>query len=529
MPPLAILLLAFAIAFSALYAPGRAFARTGPGDADPSLYDAVAAPYYDAVYAETRGVLTRYRIEATFAPARDDRLATIAGTLELRFINLTDESLAELYLRLYSNGDEYADGEMTIDRATANGEDLAIVRSADGTLATIALPAKIPVGEASDLVLAFTTTIPTDPVGSYGMFSYDEHSGTYALAHWLPLLAGYDPVNGWELGPTSTFGDPVFTNSALFDVQLTLPENLVVATTGSEVESTAAERGMATRRFVSGPVRDFVMAIDDDFEVERITVGETTVNSYYNPDSAEQGLEVLTAGAQSLAFFNRILGDYPYAELDLVQIDLGNGAGGVEFPQLMFIGGDYYDEGAATRSIPGFLEFIVAHEVAHQWFYAMVGNNQYRHAFIDEGLSNYLTTLYFADAYGQESGEEQTNYNLKAAYFSVLFDDGDQIVDQPTDDFPSQRSYGAIVYGKAALGFGAIHDAIGDKAFYAALRGYVNDFRFDVAGPTDLLAAFEAAAGADLDELWRHWFEAAEGREDFDAADFARLLSEIGR
>jgi aminopeptidase N len=238
---------------------------------------------------------------------------------------------------------------------------------------------------------------------------------------------------------------------------------------------------------------------------------------------------VLTSGAQSLEIYNRLLGVYPYAEMDLIQIDLGNGAGGVEFPQLMFIGGDYYGNSAVAESIPGFLEFIVVHEVAHQWFYAMVGNNQYRHAFMDEGLANYMATVYFAEAYGPDAGEEQINYNLKAPYFSLLFDDGDQIADQPTDDFPTQRSYGAIVYGKAALGFGAIREAIGDEAFFAALQAYVNQFRFEVANPADLLAVFETAGDSEIDELWRHWFEAAEGKEDYDAADLARLLRDIGR
>lgn len=526
--PLA-MLLAFTMLLPAFNAPSRAGAQAGPGDTAPELYAPVVESQRDAVYAETEGRLTRYRIDAIFTPALDDRLAMIEGTIDLRFVNISGEELPELYFRLYPNSDEYADGEMSIDTVFTGVAELDVELSVEDTLATVTLPESLPAGEAIDLELAFTTAIPTDPIGSYGMFSYDEQSGSYALAHWLPLIAGFDPLNGWELGPPSAFGDPVFTNSALFDVNLTVPDDFVVVTTGSEIETTPGDDGNLTRRFVSGPVRDFVMAIDDDFEVESITVGETTVNSYYNPDSVDRGLEVLTSGAQSLEIFNRLLGDYPYAEMDLIQIDLGNGAGGVEFPQLTFIGGDYYGESAVAQSIPGFLEFIVAHEVAHQWFYAMVGNNQYRDAFIDEGLANYLTTVYFTEVYGPESGEQQTNYNLKASYFSVLFNDGDQIIDQPTDDFPSQRSYGAMVYGKAALGFGAVHEAVGDEAFFAALQSYVSEFRFDVADPADLLAAFETTSDSQLDEIWRHWFESAEGRDDYDAADLARLMRDIGR
>ena len=500
----------------------------GPGDADRELYSPVLAAQQDAVFAETEGTLSRYRIDATFTPVTENSLARIDGAVQLRFVNITPDAMAELYIRLYPNSDEYADGGMTLANVSSGGTALEVELSEADTLATVTLPASLSSGDAIDLSLEFTSTIPTDPAGSYGMYSYDVQSGSYALAHWLPLLAGFDPVNGWELGPPSEFGDPVFTNTSLFDVTITSPAELVFVTTGSEVES-APVGDLLTRRFVSGPTRDFVMAADADFEVESVTVGETVVNSWFNPDAVETGVEVLTAGAQALELFNRLVGAYPYAEMDLVQIDLGNGAGGVEFPQLMFIGGDYYGPSETLTLIPGYLEFVVAHEVAHQWWYGLVGNNQYRHAFIDEGVCNYLTVVYFEEVYGEQAAEQQVNYNLKASYFTRLFNDGDQIVDQPTDDFPSQRAYGSIVYGKSALGFGALHEAIGDDAFFDGLREYVAEFRFGIAGPADLIAAFETASGMDLDELWRHWFEAAEGEQDYDAADLARLLREIGR
>ena len=503
-------------------------AAAGPGDTDPALYSPVLAGQRDDIFAETEGSLSRYRIDAIFTPSDGETLAEIAGRVELLFVNLTDESLDELYFRLYSNMASYADGGITIDSVRVDDDDLAIELSVDDTLATVALPATVEPGESLDLTIEFTTTIPTDPIASYGMFSLDRKTGTYALAHWLPLLAGYDPDSGWLLGEPSRNGDPVFTNSALFDVSITAPEEFVFVTTGSEEMATPSRDGLVTRQFVSGPVRDFVMAIDDDFIVERQKVGNTTVNSYFNPGNEAGGQIVLKAGAHSLEVFNRLIGEYPYEEMDLVEVDLGNGAGGVEFPQLMFIGSDYYKGGAAT-TIPDFLEFIVAHEVGHQWFYALIGNNQYDHAFIDEGLTNFMTTVYFGEIYGPNAERLQVNYNLKSSYFSLLFDGLDAVADQPADDFASQRAYGAIIYGKAALGFEALRDEIGADAFYAALQQYLDAYRFGVASPLDLKAIFEETSGQNLDEFWRHWFEAAEGREDFDAADLAILLREIGR
>lgn len=499
---------------------------SGPGDSDPELYKPVLAEQRDAVIGETAGTLSRFRIDATFTPTSGTTMASIAGDVDLRFVNSTPDALDELYFRLYPNNEEYESGGMTIDRVTLDGEELAVSLSVGDTVATVSLPDSLEPDDAIDLHISFTTTIPNDPIGSYGMFSYDEQHTSYALAHWLPLLAGYDPESGWLLDPPSQNGDPVFTNTALFDVTLTAPSDLVFVTTGSEIKASKLANGRTKHHYLSGPVRDFVMAADVDFEVESIAVGGTMVNSYFNTGSRDGGLAVLTAGAQALQVYNDLFGEYPYEEMDLVQIDLGNGAGGVEFPQLMFIGSDYYSNSA---SIPHFLEFIVAHEVAHQWWYGLVGNDQYAHAFMDEALANFVTTVYFGEIYGPDSEKEQVNYNLKTSYFAVLFNAQDEIVDQPSDAFRSQRTYGAIIYGKGALAFAAVRDAIGNKAFYAGLQEYYADYRFQVATPAEMKAAFEDASGQNLDELWRHWFDSAEGRKDFNAADLANLLKEIGR
>jgi Peptidase family M1 domain len=518
-----------ALLLMAAFPPGEVAAAPGPGDADPALYAPVIASEREAVIAETEGNLSRFAIDATFTPVTEFAFASISGSISLRFVNLTSDDVESLPFRLYANIAEYETGAMSIDRVSTGDAELEVTRSVDDTVAMVDLERRVAPGESIDVDYDFTTTIPNDPVGSYGMFSFDAASQSYALAHWFPLLAGYDPNDGWLLDPPSDFGDPVFSNTALFDVQLTAPSELTFITTGSQQGDPDVRGELATHHFVSGPVRDFVMAAGTDFIVESVRVGETTVNSFYTPGREEAGRRVLEAGAQSLEFFSSNFGVYPYEELDFAQIDLGNGAGGVEFPQLMFIGADYYLASTIPTTVPRFLEYIVVHEAGHQWWYGLVGNNQYQHAFIDEGLDNYLTVLYFGEEYGEAAEEEQINYNLKFSYLVMLTSRGDQVVDTPTDEFPSQRDYGTIIYGKASLGFGAIHEELGDEAFFAGLQAYVAAFRFGVASPGDLKTAFEKASHKDLDELWRHWFEAAEGSQDFDAADLEAVRAEIGQ
>ncbi len=277
---------------------------------------------------------------------------------------------------------------------------------------------------------------------------------------------------------------------------------------------------------MTGPVRDFTIVADDDFASVSRQVGGTTVTSYFNPANAGGGARVLEYGSRALATFNALFGTYPYREMDLVEVNL-RGAGGVEFPQLMYIGHALYDDDLGGN--PHYLEFVTAHEVAHQWWYGLVGNNQHLDAFIDEGLAEYASSaVYFGAHYGEATARDQFDREVKLWYLNALFVAGDQIVDQPTDDFPNAASYAATVYGKAAVGFDAIRGEIGDEAFFAGLRDYLRQERFGVASPGDLRSAFAAAADRDIGELWRHWFEAAEGERDFSPQDYLELRAALG-
>ena len=523
---LAVALLALLTLAGAL--PAAIFAaEAGPGDADPALYAPVLVGARDEILADTAGRLTRYRIDATLAPPTADRLSTIDGTAEILFYNDTGAALDAVYLRLYANDEEYADGALAIrDLAVADQAATPELSVAD-TVARIALPTPLPVAGVVDLTLAFTATVPTSPEESYGMFSYEPTSGTWALAHWYPVLAGIDAEGQWNLDPPSENGDPIFSNTSLYDVAFTAPRGLVVVATGSRAEQ--ATTGELTRhRFVTGPVRDVTFVVDDDYVALSEEVDGTLVTSYFNPNHRAVGEAVLRYGVESLALFNDLFGPYPYEEMDLVDISVRNGAAGVEFPQLMFIGGGLYDDADATTPGVSFLEDVVAHEVGHQWWYGLVGNDQYEHAFIDEGLNNYLTVVYFELVYGPRAGEVMRARMLTRPYLRFLFTHGDGVADQPTDAFPSMGAYDRIVYSKAPLGFEAIRKEIGDDAFFGALRDYAAAHQFEVATPDDLLAAFERAADRDLDELWRHWFEAAEGTLDFDPADLDAVERQLG-
>jgi hypothetical protein len=480
-------------------------------------FDAVMPELRDELYATTARDLPLYRVQATFTPSDGQSNATIQGTTRLDYVNFTGDLQSEILLRLYPNLPVYREGALILEEALVSGEPVSPRYEQDDTLAFIPLPSALEPGERIDLRIGFTSIVPIDPDESYGMFQLERMDMTYNLAHWQPLLAGWSEESGWQTAPIDLRGDPVFTNAALFSVELTAPSDLVFATTGVMVDDVVSDES-STYWWESGPSRDFVMIASPDFHVLEAMAGDTAVRSFASPDREETSAAVLDMAVVSLEMFSEFFGPYPYLEFDVAEARIGPRAAGIEFPGLVYVSRNLYEEGN------DYLEFTVVHEVAHQWWYALVGNNQYDHAFLDESVANYVSILYYEERYGVAAAEMYLHRFLTRNYFAALFGrEGDQVVDQPTADFPSDRSYGRIVYGKGALGMHAIREEIGRDAFIAGLRDYTEQNRYGIATPADLLEAFERASGQDLSETWRLWFEAAEGDQVFTQEDIIEI------
>lgn len=448
--------------------------------------------------------------------ADNTRPRTLEGRLVVDYTNTTGESLEELPFRLYANSAAENHDVVMIESAVVNNVVSNVDLTVDQSIATLPFPEPLAPGDGARIEITFTTNVPTDESLHYGILNFASDTETWSLAHWYPVIAGRDPVTGWMLEPTSEYGDPIFTDAGLYTVSVTAPEELTLITSGVEVNSTVNGDGMATTVFNAAPSRDFVMFADAGMDVTTREVAGTTISSWYQPANHEAGETVTVWGEQSLTLFNDLLGEYPYRELQLAEIDIYNAAG-VEFPQLIAISSDYYERPIHTSS-PGYFAFTVAHEVVHQWFYNIVGNNQYKYAFIDEGLTNFLSSkVYFSEFWNEMVGEQMYNRHILSPYEKAVGSSVDPLIDTPTDDFATQGEYVTAVYSKAAVGFAAIHEEIGDDAFFNALQEYVQDFQFRVATPDDLLSAFQGASDVDVEAIWVRWFERQEGEADIAA------------
>jgi aminopeptidase N len=282
-------------------------------------------------------------------------------------------------------------------------------------------------------------------------------------------------------------------------VRLCAPGDLVLAYTGVSVGRQDEEANTCTQ-IESGPVRDFVIAASRDFVVARDTVDGVTVNSYYLPGHESGGSKALEISRDSLKTYDEKFGPYPFTELDVIDAPMRN-ALGVEYPGIILIAQSLYDDPSRAD-----FDIATAHEVAHQWWYSVIGNDVFEEPWLDEGLTSFSSSLYY-------------EYNLPLDYVQGLWGYWEQRYDQLKSQNHDQpvteslayfeedpsRAYGSVVYTKAALFFHALREEIGDDAFFSALQQYYTAHKYGIARGSDLLDAFEAASGRQLDDFYQEW------------------------
>lgn len=423
---------------------------------------------------------------------------TVSGTADVLYTNNETTALEALFFRLYPNARHYEEGETRIDAVNVDAVSVDWRFEDDkGTILRVPLPAPLAPGTQTRVQIAFQVTVPRRS----DRFGYDQ--GVMSLGHWYPMLAVYDD-EGWNLDPYVALGDAFYSDVAFFTVHVTAPEDVVIAATGVQVGRVLHRPPRATVVYASGPTRDFALALSRDYETTSTQVGDTTVTAYYWPGHEEGGQQALQVAADALTVYNARFGPYPYTELDVAETAftvLGS-PGGMEFPGVVFISSEFYRPDSLFAAD---MAVVVAHEVAHQWWYGVVGNNQVDEPWLDESFATYASILY--------AQETQDPLVAEAVFWSqaVL---PYQLVQMLGDDGPVQSSlldyegdlitYQALVYSKGALFLARLREQLGDEMFFALLsRHYqmhkygllaADDFRRSLAslGDADALALYDA-------------------------------------
>jgi aminopeptidase N len=384
-----------------------------------------------------------------------------------------------------------------------NGQPVEPILEAQDSALRVTLPSPLAPGQAAVIHLNFAVTVPSEEGGNYGTFAYVNE--VLALAHAYPMIAVYDD-EGWNIEIAPSVGDVVYADTSFYLVQVTAPAELVMAVSGVEIER-QADSAQQIVTYAAGPMRDFYLAASPTYTVVTATVGETTVNSY-----APAGLDVGAAAVSeqalaALASFNDRFGVYPYTEFDLVSTTTS--ALGVEYPGIVAILVGLYQPEGETAGLPNvtLLESVVAHEVAHQWFYGLIGNDQIDEPWLDEALAQFLTLVYFSDVHGPQ-GATGFHGSLEGRWRRV--DLADIPIGLPVAGY-SPQEYSAIVYGRGPLFIEALSQEMGPDVFADFMRDYFQTYEFEIATGADFKALAEQHCDCDLTPLFEEWVLAKEG------------------
>jgi aminopeptidase N len=461
---------------------------TAPIDAplDPQLQAAALLPDFQGDLSRA-GAWNRYTINATIDP--DAR--TIAGRERVEYTNRDTATLDRLYFHLYPNLRDFA-GQLDITNLLVDGQVVAVAYEEQGYLLRVDLPQPLAPGATAAVAFDFATRAPRNASESfYGAFNRE--AGVLALASSYPITA---IVRGgaWDIARIrdNNQGDFVNSETALYEVTLTAPADWSLVTTGAVVDG-RLDGGRQTARIVSGPQRDFMISLTQ-LQHLAADVDGTRINSYYRSGHERGGQLALDSAVNSLRAFNARYGRYPLTELDIVEISASTFSG-VEYPGVILMESGLYASGRG-------MELTIAHEVGHQWWYSLVGNDVQGAAWIDEALASYSQIVYQEQIHGPEAAERELEV-FRRRYRDAAASGRDGVVEQPTSAF--RRNYVALVYGKAVLFFQALREQIGEEAFDRFLHNYYATHRYGYVSGGDLLASAEGACGCELDELYHNW------------------------
>jgi aminopeptidase N len=220
------------------------------------------------------------------------------------------------------------------------------------------------------------------------------------------------------------------------------------------------------------------------------------LNSYYLPEHREAGETALEYARDCLRAYQVSFAPYPFAEFDVVEAPIA--AGGMEYPGMAIIDDDQY------ASFGAYTEFVLAHEVAHQWWYSLVGSDQVNVPWLDESLTNYSVVYYYENTYGRSQAGLAYERYVASRYEGVKSGGRDGVVFRPLEGF-QPGDYGPIVYGKGAVFFHELRQQLGDQLFLEVLQAYLQDRKYQLATPDDFLRIAEQVSGLELDALYEQW------------------------
>ncbi|RLE90153.1 MAG: hypothetical protein DRJ49_00740 [Thermoprotei archaeon] len=447
---------------------------------------------------EEERLLDKYVIYATLI----ERNKTLLVQETVEFRNKYNVKLKELCFHVYSNAPQFRkSGSLLIinyikDLNTTQYLNYTL-GGIDGTLLVVKLPRPLSPRETKIIKISFSLKIPVrrDRFGYY--------DDIYALGTWYPILAVYREDRGeWNRAPYYPHGESYNFDFANYDVYLNVSKNMIVAATGVKIEETI-ENDRKIVHFKAECVREHCIVMSPKFKVKskKITIEGRTVevSSYYIPEQEYEGEVALDTAIYSLRLYSDLYGPYPYPILRVCEVH--GWFGGMEYPMLIMITSYLY-----SRERREYLELVVAHEVAHQWWYCIIANDEGEEPWMDEAFAEYSGVLYFEFRYGKSKFKEIFRRTVIDPFYRYLQRNEDDISAKSVWYFGDDvYRYVNIIYNKGACTLHMLRLILGDELFFSSLKKVYREYKFKKISIKDFTKTVEEATGRDLDWFFRAW------------------------
>ena len=447
---------------------------------------------YTKFIAPNSKKLNDYQIKINY----NDTEKTLDCTEEIKFYNTQNLEILKFHLypkafsetaknqpvgllytsKAYPNGKNY--GDILINEVKVDNENINYYfEGEDSDILVVKLPEKSQQNKSNNIFISFNVKLPN----INHRFGYGEN--VCNVGNFYPILCVYE--NGeFSVEPYSQNGDPFYSDMSNYYVEITYPSNFVLASTGNILknEDIALNR---TSYITAQNVRDFAFCISQNFKVATDTVDKTQINYfYYNDQNPETSLKTCT---DALKTFNKLFGKYPYKQLSVCETNFVYG--GMEYPNLVYISDD----------IANYEDYIntIVHEIAHQWWYGLVGNNEFEYGWLDEGLTEYSTVLFYENNPEYNITRESVvktslnSYLLFEQVYSDVFGNVDSTMNRKLNEYNTEPEYVYIAYVKGLLMMNDIRDLIGYDNFVKSLKYYFKNYSGKNATPEDFISSFE--------------------------------------
>lgn len=445
--------------------------------------------------------LTTYAIVAEFDGER-----TLNADMSVNYVNTSDNALAEICFFLYPNtfksqavSDAYFEkaylhgesfGEIVINSVKVGGKDAEF--SSTDEILTVKLEKEIFPAESASIDINFTLTLAEI------RHRLGANDNAVNFGNFFPIACVYEDGVGFVKNKFSTNGDPFYSEVSNFDVSISYPKEFVLASTGNLLEE--SESGETkTSKCSADKVRDFCFVLSKNFQVVSAKAGDVEVKYYFYDDQNAQ--DRLETSVKAVETFAEMFGKYPYQQLSVVKT--GFCYGGMEYPNLVMIADDL----ASTET----QDYVIVHEIAHQWWYGLVGNNEFDSAWVDEGLTEYSTALFYEknSEYGMDyvqiTQNARKDYQEFVRVYTDIRGELDESMNRKLTEFRTEPEYVNCTYTKGLLMFDCLRSLLGDRKFFKCLRDYFDNYCYQNSSPERMAESFSKSSHTKLGKIFDSW------------------------